>query len=283
VAPRACYFAVRAWLAQFAARWGVAVDFVDTSDLAAVAAALRPGVTRLVWVEAIANPTLEVADLAGLARLAHGAGARLCVDATVATPVHLRALELGADLVMHSATKYLGGHSDLLAGALVTAREDDVWAELALLRREEGPCLGAVEAFLLLRGMRTLFARVPQQSATALALATRLAALPGVTVRYPGLAAHPQHALAAHQLRGGFGGLVALQTGGGAERALAVIQRLRVWVRATSLGGVESLAEHRATVEGPTSPTPADLIRLSCGLEHVDDLFTDLAEALQQP
>jgi cystathionine gamma-synthase len=182
---------------------------------------------------------------------------------------------------MHSATKYLGGHSDLLAGALACARDDELWRGLAWMRREEGPCLGAVEAYLLLRGMRTLFARVPQQSATALELARRLAALPGVTVRYPGLPAHPQHELAVRQFSRGFGGLVALQTGGGAERALAVIRRLRVWTRATSLGGVESLAEHRATVEGPTSATPPDLIRLSVGLEHVDDLFDDLADAVR--
>lgn len=281
IAPRACYFAVRAWLASFAARWGVAVDFVDTSDTAAVAAALRPGVTRLVWIETPANPTLEVSDIAAIAELAHAAGARLCVDSTAATPVHAHPLALGADLVMHSATKFLAGHSDVLAGALVTAREDAVWTDLHVMRREEGPCLSPHAAFLLLRGMRTLFARVPQQSATALALATRLGELPGASVRYPGLAAHPQHALAARQMTGGFGGLVALQTGGGAARALAVIQRLRVWVRATSLGGVESLVEHRATVEGPDSPTPPDLLRLSCGLEHVEDLYEDLAEALR--
>ena len=281
VAPRACYFAVRSWLAAFGARWGVAVDFVDTTDSAAVAAAVRPGQTRLVWVETPANPTLEISDIAAIAELAHAAGARLCVDSTAATPVHSHPLALGADLVMHSATKYLAGHSDVLAGALVCARTDELWRELARMRREEGPCLGPVDAFLLLRGMRTLFARVTRQSATALALATRLAALPGVTVRYPGLATHPQHALAARQMSGGFGGLVALQTGGGAARALEVIQRLRVWVRATSLGGVESLIEHRATVEGPDSPTPPDLLRLSVGLEHEDDLFDDLAEGLR--
>jgi cystathionine gamma-synthase len=178
---------------------------------------------------------------------------------------------------MHSATKYLNGHSDVLAGALVCARADAAWAELAEARREEGACLGPVEAYLLLRGMRTLYARVTRQSATALALAQRLEAL-GVAVSYPGLASHPQHAIAARQMTGGFGGMLSIRVG--SRDPLAVIRRLRVWVPATSLGGVESLIEHRASVEGPHSPTPRDLLRLSVGLEHEDDLYGDLATAL---
>lgn len=281
IAPRVGYFALRAWLERFCARWGVALDLVDTTDLGAIEAALRPGTTRLVWVETPANPTWELTDLSAVAALAHRAGARLAVDSTIATPVHTRPLEHGADLVMHSATKYLGGHSDVLAGALVTAKLDDHWAELAQLRHDEGACIGPMEAYLLLRGMRTLYARVERSSRTAFWLAERLAALPDVTVRYPGLGSHRQHALAVRQMQRGYGSMLSIQVGGtGPDTALGVIQRLRVWVPATSLGGVESLVEHRFSVEGPRTPTPPDLLRLSVGLEHEDDLFDDLREAL---
>jgi cystathionine gamma-synthase len=282
IAPRVGYYNLRGWLERFAARWGVGLDLVDTTDLAAVRAALRPGATRLVWLETPANPTWDVTDIAAAAELAHAAGARLAVDSTCATPVHTRPLALGADLVMHSATKYLGGHSDVLAGVLVTRAEDEHWAALRELRHDEGACLGPLEAYLLLRGLRTLFVRVERASRTAHRLAERLAALPGVAVRYPGLPAHPQHAVAARQMQRGFGGMLSIQVGGGsaAADALAVVRRLRVWVPATSLGGVESLVEHRFTVEGPGTPTPPDLLRLSVGLEHEDDLFEDLREAL---
>jgi cystathionine gamma-synthase len=274
VAPRVGYYALRGWIERFCTRWGVAFDVVDTTDLAAVRAALRP-TTKLVWIETPANPTWDVTDIAAVAELAHRAGARLAVDSTCATPVHTQPLALGADVVMHSATKYLGGHSDVLAGALVTPRLDDAWAELARIRHDEGACLAPVEAWLLLRGMRTLYARVERQSASALELARRLEAR-GVTVCYPGLPSHPQHAIAARQMQRGFGGMLSIRV----PQPLALVAKLRVWVPATSLGGVESLVEHRATVEGPTSPTPADLLRLSVGLEHVDDLYDDLAAAL---
>ncbi len=207
----------------------------------------------------------------------------MIVDSTCATPaIHSQPLVLSADLVMHSATKYLGGHSDVIAGALVTAVDDDNWAAIAALRRDEGACLGPFEAYLLLRGMRTLFARVGRSSATAAELAARLAELPGVTVRYPRPAhSHPQHAIAARQMQRGFGGMLSIEVGGGAARALAFVRKLAVWVPATSLGGVESLLEHRARDRrGPDSPTPPDLLRLSVGLEDVDDLFADLAAAV---
>jgi cystathionine gamma-synthase len=279
VAPRVGYFNLRGWLERFAARWGVELALVDTTDLGAVRAALRPG-TRLVWLETPANPVWDVTDIAAVAELAHAAGALCAVDSTCATPVHTRPLALGADLVMHSATKYLGGHSDLLAGMLVTRAEDAAWAAIRELRHDEGACLGPLEAYLLLRGLRTLFVRVERASRTAQRLAERLAALPGVAVRYPGLPSHPHHAVAARQMQGGFGGMLAIQVGGGAAGALAVAGRLQVWARATSLGGVDSLVEHRHSVEGPDTPTPDDLLRLSVGLEHEDDLFEDLREAL---
>ncbi len=275
VAPRVAYYALRDWFSRFATKWGITLDFVDMSDLDAVRGALRD-TTRLVWIETPANPTWDVTDIAAVAELAHARGALVVVDSTCATPVHTRPLALGADLVMHSATKYLAGHSDVLAGALVTGAETDAWTEIVHARRDEGAVLGPVEAFLLARGIRTLFARVERQSRTALALATRLAALPGVTVCYPGLADHPHHAVAARQMQGGFGGMLSIRV----RDPLAMIKRLRVWVPATSLGGVESLIEHRGSVEGPNSPTPKDLVRLSVGLEHVDDLFDDLAQAL---
>jgi cystathionine gamma-synthase len=275
VAPRVAYYALRDWLARFGAKWHVAVDFVDMTDPDNVRAALRPA-TRLVWIETPANPTWDVTDITAVGELAHGRGALVAVDSTCATPVHTRPLALGADFVMHSATKYLGGHSDVLAGALVANRDSEAWHEIATTRQSEGNVLGPLEAFLLARGVRTLFPRVERQSRTALGLATRLAALPGVTVSYPGLPSHPQHAIAARQMQGGFGGMLSIRV----RDPLAVVKRLRVWVPATSLGGVESLVEHRASVEGPSSPTPKDLLRLSVGLEHEDDLFEDLAQAL---
>ena len=281
VAPRVGYYALRGWLDRFCARWGLGLDLADTTDLAAVRAAIRPGSTRIVWVETPANPTWDVTDLVAVGELAHAAGALFAVDSTCATPVHTQPIALGADLVMHSATKFLGGHSDVLAGVLVTARADDTWAQIAALRHDEGACLGPLEAYLLLRGMRTLYARVERSSRTAHSLAERLSSL-DVSVRYPGLPSHPHHAIAARQMQRGFGSMLSIQVGGGSEVALAVVRKLVVWVPATSLGGVESLVEHRYTVEGPTTPTPSDLLRLSVGLEHEDDLFDDLRQALER-
>jgi cystathionine gamma-synthase len=278
IGPKYGYFAVRNWLTRFT-RWGVHVDFVDTSDTDALRAALRPGTTKLVWIESPANPTWQVTDIAAAAELAHAAGARLAVDSTAASPVHVQPIAHGADLVMHSATKYLSGHSDVLAGALVTAKDDELWAELRELRHDEGCVLGPFEAYLLQRGMRTLFARVERSSATAMELATRLADLTNIVVRYPGLATHPQHAIAKKLYTRGFGSMLSIQVGS-RERALDLVKRVRVWLPATSLGGVESLIEHRASVEGASSPTPADLLRLSVGLEHIDDLYADLVEAI---
>ncbi|MGE0872144.1 MAG: PLP-dependent aspartate aminotransferase family protein [Kofleriaceae bacterium] len=279
IAPKAGYYALRAWLTRFCAQWGVELDLIDTTDLVALQAALRQG-TRLLWLETPANPTWDVTDLAAACGLAHLVGAHVAVDSTAATPVHTRPIDHGADVVMHSATKFLGGHSDVLAGALITAKRDESWSKLAQLRKDEGACLGPMEAYLLLRGLRTLFARVERSSVTAHHLAERLAFLPRVSVLYPGLSSHPQHAIAARQMQRGFGSMLSIQVGGGPHVALGTIKRLALWVPATSLGGVESLVEHRHTVEGPGSSAPMDLLRLSVGLEHEDDLFDDLAQAL---
>ncbi|HTL33089.1 MAG TPA: PLP-dependent aspartate aminotransferase family protein [Kofleriaceae bacterium] len=278
VAPRVGYYALRNWLARFCAKWGVALDLVDMTDIDAVRVAIQKGKTRLVWIETPANPTWDVTDIAAVSQLAHDAGALAVVDSTCATPVHTQPLALGADIVMHSATKYLGGHSDVLAGALATKVRDITWNEITQTRHDEGALLGPVEAWLLLRGIRTLYARVERQSRTAQSLAERLSQLPDVAVHYPGLRGHPQHGVAQVQMKGGYGGMLSIRVG---ERdPLEVVKKLAVWLPATSLGGVESLVEHRATVEGPTSPTPKDLLRLSVGLEHPEDLFDDLRQAL---
>jgi cystathionine gamma-synthase len=275
------YWGIRQWLTSYETARGLEVDLVPTGDLAALERAVRPGRTRLVWIETPANPTWTVTDIAGAARIAQAAGARLAVDSTAATPVLTRPLELGADLVMHSATKYLNGHADVVAGALVTAREDEMWERLRALRHDAGAVLGPFEAWLLVRGMRTLLLRVEASCRGAAAIAARFQGDPRAReVLYPGLPDHPQHALAARQMRGGFGGMLSLCAAGGEEAAIAVAARVRVFKRATSLGGVESLIEHRASVEGPGTPVPRDLLRLSIGIEHPDDLIADLDQAL---
>jgi cystathionine gamma-synthase len=278
---RVLYWGVRKWLAEFALTWGLDVEFVDTTDLDALASAIRPGRTRLVWVETPANPMWEITDLAAVCALAHAAGVRVVADNTVATPVHTRPLDLGADLVVHSATKYLNGHSDVLAGAVLTARRDPFWERIRSWRRNAGAVLGPFEAWLLQRGVRTLFLRVRRASDSALAIASHLQGHPALTaVLYPGLAAHPGHEIAARQMRGGFGGMLSIQVVGGAEQAMEVLRAVQVFKRATSLGGVESLIEHRRSQEGPSSPVPEDLLRLSIGIEAPEDLLADLDAAL---
>jgi cystathionine gamma-synthase len=275
-----CYHGTAKQLREILPRWGGTAEFVDTTDLDAVRRALESAAT-LLWVETPSNPLLRVSDLAALAGLAHERGALLGCDNTFASPVLQRPFELGADLVMHSTTKYLGGHSDVLGG-IVVVREAS--AELEGLRHFQGAGGGVPSPFdcwLLLRSLPTLPLRVRQQSANALAVARFLAADPRVErVHYPGLEQHPGHALAARQMQGGYGAVVSFQVPGGAEEALAVTSRVRLFTRATSLGGVESLIEHRASMEGPLSQTPPNLIRMSVGLENVTDLVADLDQAL---
>jgi len=284
VAPKVMYWALRSWLLNFATRWGLRIELVDTSDPNAVKAALRAGETKLVWLESPANPLWSVSDIAAIAQLAHKAGARLTVDSTVATPVLTRPLSLGADIVMHSATKYLNGHSDVVAGTLTTAAEDDFWVRIKSVLSLNGGVIGPFEAWLLQRGLRTLFPRVLWQSASALALAQQLESHPQVeAVLYPGLPSFSGHDLAKRQMSGGFGGMLSIRIKGGRDAAIAVAAKVTLWKRATSLGGVESLIEHRASIEGPTSPVPDDLLRLSVGLEAGSDLFADLDQALSRP
>jgi cystathionine gamma-synthase len=280
VAPDSMYFGLPKWLRTFGAEGGLDVTFAPTGDMAALAQAAKGG-AKIVWLETPSNPSWLISDIAAAAEIAHGAGARLVVDNTVPTPVLTRPIELGADMVMHSATKSLNGHSDVIAGALVTAREDDFWARLRDHRALTGPLLGSFEAFLLSRGMRTLFLRVRASSAAALTIAQHFENHPAVeAVMYPGLASHPGHEIAARQMTGGFGGVLSIGVRGGATAALEVAKRCELFKRATSLGGVESLIEHRYTVEGDDSDVPENLLRLSIGLEHVDDLIDDLETAL---
>jgi cystathionine gamma-synthase len=283
VVPKVMYWSLRNWLAGFATQWGLEVEFVDADRTDAIAAAVRPNATRLVWLETPANPTWAVSDIAAAAEIAHKAGARLAVDSTVATPVLTRPIEHGADLVMHSATKYLNGHSDIIAGALVGARDDAHWAKLRTIRAQLGTILGQTEAWLLMRGMRTLFPRVQWACRSAEALAHRFAAHPMIAeVLYPGLPAFAGHAVAQKQMTGGFSGMLSVRVRGGERLAIATAARVELWKRATSLGGVESLIEHRASIEGPGTPCPTDLLRLSVGMEDAGDLYADLDQALRR-
>jgi len=281
VACRSMYWALRNWLVAFAQQWKIDLAFYDNADVDGLVALLREAPTTLLWLETPANPTWEVIDIAAAVSAARASGTTVLVDSTVATPVFSQPLKLGADIVMHSATKYLNGHSDVIAGALVCREDGPLWQRIRRNRNLGGAVLGPFEAWLLLRGMRTLQLRVEQSAANALAIAQALEGHPGlVEVLYPGLPSHPQHAIAARQMQGGFGGMLSIRTTGGEARSREVTARLQVFKRATSLGSVESLAEHRASVEGPGSPCPTDLIRLSVGIEAAEDLIDDLKEAL---
>jgi len=283
VVPKVMYWALRSWLAGFATQWGLQVEFVDADHSDAIATAVQAGKTKLVWIETPANPTWTITDIAAAAEIAHRAGALLAVDSTVATPVLTRPIEQGADIVMHSATKYLNGHSDIIAGALVGARDDAYWTKLTAIRAQLGTILGQTEAWLLLRGMRTLFPRVAWACRSAQALAERFTGHPMVDqVLYPGLPSFAGHAIARKQMKDGFGGMLSVRVKGGERAAIATAARVELWKRATSLGGVESLIEHRASVEGPGTPCPADLLRLSVGVEDSDDLYRDLDQALRR-
>ncbi|MEW5423151.1 PLP-dependent aspartate aminotransferase family protein [Amorphus sp. 3PC139-8] len=276
------YYGSQLFAARALAGHGVEIRWFEGGDLASLAEVLADGAVRLVFAETPSNPWLTVVDIAEAARLSHAHGAKLAVDSTAATPIYTTPLTLGADYVVHSATKALNGHSDLLAGVIVTADPSDpLWEAICRERHDAGAVLGAFEAWLLIRGMRTLGVRVRAATANASAIAGYLSGHRNVEiVRYPGLAAHPGHAIARKQMTGGFGSLLSFDVTGGAEAALAVAGRLRRIVRATSLGGVETLIEHRQSVEDPMSGMPGGLLRLSVGIEHVDDLIDDLDGAL---
>ncbi len=282
IAQEVMYWGLRHWLLEQGVDWGLDIEFLPTWDMAALAAAVRPGETKLVWIETPANPMWHIVDIEQAAGIAHGAGARLAVDGTTATPVLSRPLDLGADLVMHSATKYLNGHSDIVAGALITRTADEAWAALRAQRHDGGAILGSFEAWLLLRGMRTLHLRVGAASANALTIARHFQGHLAISdVLYPGLQEHSGHEIARRQMQGGFGGMLSLRFAGGEAAAVRAAARVKLWKRATSLGGVESLIEHRASIEGPDTPVPGDLLRLSAGIEDAGDLIADLEAAME--
>jgi cystathionine gamma-synthase len=281
VAPIVMYWGLKKWLAEDAPALGIRATFVDGTSLEAIRAAMEPGATRMLWIETPANPVWGITDIRAASEIAREAGALLGVDSTVATPVLTQPIALGADVVMHSATKYLNGHSDVLAGALVVAKADAYADRLARVRAMLGTVIGPLEASLLLRGMRTLHLRVRHQSASALEIARHFASHTRIaSVLYPGLPGEPGHAIAARQMSGGFSGMLSLRVAGGEAAAIRTAANVQVWKRATSLGGVESLIEHRASVEGPGTPCPPDLLRLSVGLEAPADLIADLEQAL---
>jgi cystathionine gamma-synthase len=282
IVPEVIYWSFRNWLKNFASNWGIETTFVENGNIEAVKAAVIPGKTKLLWLETPANPTWEIEDIAAWAAIAKNIGARLAVDNTIATPLLCNPLELGADIVMHSATKYLNGHSDVLAGALVCKTEDLHWEKMRGIRASGGAVLGPFEAWLLMRGMRTLSVRVKQASANALAFANAFEKHPLIEeVLYPGLPSFKGHALAKKQMKGAFGGMLSIRVKGGEQAAIKAAANLALIKRATSLGGVESLVEHRASVEGLGTPCPVDLLRISIGIECVDDLIADMEQALK--
>ncbi len=282
VATDDCYHGTRKQLNELVAEWGYSATFVDTRDIDAVAGAFRDD-TTLLWVETPSNPSLAISDLAALSTLAHERGASIACDNTYATPVVQRPLEVGADLVVHSTTKYIGGHSDVMGGAVIGRDDNVLFDRIRRFQHAGGAVPSAFDCWLLLRSLATLPVRVRAQNASAARIADWLDEHPHIErALYPGLATHPGHALAETQMDG-FGAMVSLCVAGGRDEAMAVAARTRLFTRATSLGGVESLIEHRASIEGPDTPTPQNLLRLSIGLEHTDDLIEDLDQALAGP
>ena len=277
--PDDCYSGLRMLFSEFLPERGLVVETVDMADLDAVRAACATPLAVL-WIETPSNPLLKVCDIAALAEIGHAAGALVIADNTFATPLLQRPLALGADIVMHSTTKYFGGHSDVLGGALVFGRDDGFAKKVAHRLHVTGAVLAPFSAWLTLRGCRSLGARMAMHCANARKLAAFLATHPAVErVNWPGLPAHPGHAVAAKQMRD-FGAMLSVELRGGREAALAVAGRLRIFTNATSLGGCESLVEHRASVEGPNPRSPQNLLRVSVGLEDGDDLVADFQQAL---
>jgi cystathionine gamma-synthase len=279
LACRDSYHGTLQQLDEVVSRWGVVVRTIDTTDIDVVKAAIGP-TTRLLWVESPTNPLLRICDIAALAELAKENNLILACDNTFATPVLQNPLALGADLVIHSATKYLGGHSDLTGGVVVSGDEDENIAWVRKFQVQGGAIPSTFDCWLLLRSLATLPLRVSAQSRNASRLAEYLLANDNVSkVYYPGLASHPGHKLAARQMRD-FGAMLSFCSGENSEQAMAVLGRLKLMVRATSLGGVETLIEHRASIEGPRTLAPDNMLRVSVGAEDPDDLIADLDQAL---
>ena len=281
VAPKIMYWGLRQWLVEFSEKWGIDIDFYNSGEPQALSNSVIKGKTKLVWIETPCNPTWDVININEAASIAHNNGAKLVVDATVTTPVITRPIEHGADIVMHSATKYLNGHGDVIAGALICAKKDKFWDQIRQIRIHGGAVLGPFEAWLLQRGMRTLYLRVQRASSNALQIATHFLSDERISeVLYPGLPTHPGHNVAKKQMSLGFGGMLSFRVRDGEKAALRMVKACNVFLRATSLGGVESLIEHRYSIECKNSPIPKDLVRISVGIESIDDLIGDLEQAL---
>ena len=282
VLPLNVYSGLRDWLNRHGKRWGIEVLFLKNYNSASVSNSLIPGKTKLVWIETPSNPTMEVTDIRAISAVAHAAGALVAIDNTVSTPVLTQPINHGADVVLHSGSKYLNGHGDLIAGALIVAPgQEKLLKDIQGIRNDYGGILGAFEAWLLLRGMRTLSLRVKAASASALELAKYLNTHKKVTkVNYPGLESHSGYDIASRQMHNGYGGMLSFQVKGGEAEAKAIASRTRLIRQAISFGSPDTVIEHRASMEGNDSPTPSDLLRLSVGLEHIDDLLYDLRQAL---
>jgi cystathionine gamma-synthase len=277
--PDDCYTGLRMLCAEYLPERGIEAVAIDMSDLDAVRVACAVP-TAMLWIETPSNPRMKICDLAALAEIGHAARAVVVADNTFATPLLQRPLTLGADVVMHSTTKYFGGHSDVLGGALVFAHKGELSTKVAHRVHITGATLAPFSAWLTLRGCRSLGARMAMHCANARAVAEFLAAQPQIErVNYPGLPSHPGHAIAEKQMRD-YGGMMSIELRGGREAALSLASKVRIFTNATSLGGCESLIEHRASVEGPNPRSPQNLLRISVGLEHVDDLIEDLRQAL---
>lgn len=282
IAPEDAYTGTGTLLRSIFAGWGLEVSFVDMTDLEQVQRALRPN-TALIWVETPSNPLLKVTDIAKAAAIAHSVGAVCVCDNTWATPVLQRPFQYGADLVVHSTTKYLGGHSDVLGGAVIAHQDSAFFQRIRHIQTAGGAVASPFDCWLVLRGIQTLSLRMHAHSTNALHIATFLHQHPAIeAVYYPGLPHHSGHAIATQQMMHGFGGMLSIQIKGGRDRAFAVAANVQIFTRATSLGGVESLLEHRASIEGAGTKTPDNVLRLSIGLEHIDDLIADLAQALER-
>lgn len=278
--PSVGYYASMKLAEEIMGPWGLQMTQVNMEDLKAIKAAIKPN-TKLIWLETPANPLLGISDIQAVSKLAQSQGIKVAVDNTIATPILQNPIHLGADIVMHATTKYIGGHSDVLGGAIIM-REENEWSErLKRVQILMGATQNPLDCYLLARGLKTLPLRMREHSASALTLAKRLENHPAIErVHYPGLASHPQHELAKIQMPNGFSGMISIQIKGDEKNARKVASKLKLFQQATSLGGVESLVEHRKSIEGPASLTPGNLLRLSIGLEHVDDLWEDLDQGL---
>jgi len=279
--PRVMYHGVLGQIQNFASKNRIRVDYYEAGDLASMDSVIKNGVTQLVWVETPNNPNWEVTDISSASELAHKAGAKLIVDATATPPTMTKSLDLGADISFHSATKYLNGHSDISAGALSFNQQSSMYENLFTIRKLHGTVLNSQDAFLLIRGLRTLFLRVEKNSQNAMLLAKHFNKHEFIEkVLYPGLETHPNHQIAKHQTNGQFGGMLSVIVKGSQTDAINVVRNCKVFYPATSLGGVESLIEHRKTVSGDDFPVHENLIRISAGIEDPVDLINDLEQAL---